>query len=103
MRSLVLGGLLLGGLYFSQQVSRRVEVLALVAGATALDVVHAHGDGVVARVNGGAVAGVGKAAVRFATRTVATLELATHLASRHRELKDEGGRTEEERSRSAIF
>lgn len=58
-----------------------MEVLALLAGAAALDVVHAHRDCVVAGVDHGAVAGVGEAAVRLAARTVAPLELATNLES----------------------
>ena len=58
---------------------RGVEVLALLPGAAALDVVHAHGHRVVAGVDHGAVAGVGEAAVRLAPSAVASLELSAHL------------------------
>lgn len=64
------------------QVCRRVEVLALLARAAALDVVHADGDRVVAGVDHGAVARVGEAAVRLATGAVAALELAADLEER---------------------
>jgi len=60
-------------------VCRGVEILALLPGAAALDVVHAHGDRVVAGVDHGAVARVGEAAVRLAPGTVAPLELSAHL------------------------
>lgn len=56
-----------------------MEVLALLAGAAALDVVHADGDGVVAGVDHGAVARVGEAAVGLPAGAVAPLELAAHL------------------------
>lgn len=72
-------GLVLGGLDLGLQVRRRVEVLALLARAAALDVVHADGDGVVARVEHGAVARVGEAAVRLAAGAVPPLELAANL------------------------
>lgn len=72
-------GLVLRCLDLCLQVRRRVEVLALLARAAALDVVHADGDRVVAGVNHGAVARVGKAAVRLAAGTVAALELAADL------------------------
>ena len=58
-----------------------MEILALLPGASALDVVHAHGDRVVAGVDHGAVARVGEAAVRLAPRTVPPLELSAHLGS----------------------
>lgn len=44
-------GLVLRGLNLGLQVGRRVEVLALLARAAALDVVHADGDRVVAGVD----------------------------------------------------
>lgn len=56
-----------------------MEVLALFPGAAALDVVHAHGDGVVVGVDHGAVCGVGEAAVVLPPRTVASLIFPTHL------------------------
>lgn len=61
------------------QVGRGVEVLALLAGAAALDVVHADGDRVVTGVDHGAVARVGEAAVGLAAGAVAPLELAADL------------------------
>ena len=75
-------GLVLCSFDLGLQVRGRVEVLALLARATALDVVHAHRHRVVARVNHGAVAGVRKAAVRLAPGTVAPLKLTTHLYAR---------------------
>lgn len=72
-------GLVLGGLNLGLQVGRWVEVLALLAGAAALDVVHAHGDRVVAGVDHRAVARVGEAAVGLPASAVAPLELAAHL------------------------
>lgn len=74
-------GLVLGGLNLGLQVGRGVEVLALLAGAAALDVVHADGDRVVAGVDHGAVARVGEAAVGLAAGAVAPLELAAHLGA----------------------
>lgn len=56
-----------------------MKVLALLAGAAALDVVHAHGDRVVAGVDHGAVARVSEAAVRLAAGAVAPLEFAADL------------------------
>ena len=58
-----------------------MEVLALLARAAALDVVHADGDRVVAGVDHGAVARVSEAAVGLATGAVAPLELAAHLGA----------------------
>lgn len=72
-------GLVLRGLDLGLQVGRRVEVLALLAGAAALDVVHADGDRVVAGVDHGAVARVGEAAVGLPAGAVAPLELAADL------------------------
>lgn len=74
-------GLVLGGLNLGLQVGRWVEVLALLAGAAALDVVHADGDRVVTGVDHGAVARVSKAAVGLAASTVAPLELTAHLGA----------------------
>lgn len=56
-----------------------MEVLALLAGAAALDVVHADGNCVVTGVDHGAVARVGKAAVGLAAGAVTPLELAANL------------------------
>lgn len=56
-----------------------MEVLALLAGAAALDVVHADGDRVVAGVDHGAVARVSEAAVGLAASAVAPLELTANL------------------------
>lgn len=75
-------GLVLGGLYLGLQVGGGVEVLALLAGASALDVVHADGDRVVAGVDHGAVARVGEAAVGLSAGAVASLKLAAHLGAR---------------------
>lgn len=75
-------GLVLRCLDLGLQVCRRVEVLALLARAAALDVVHADGDRVVAGVDHGAVAWVGEAAVRLAAGAVAALELAADLGER---------------------
>lgn len=72
---------MLGCFDLGLQVRRRVEILALLARAAALDVVHAHGDRVVARVDHRAVAGMGEAAVGLAARAVAPLKLATHLVA----------------------
>lgn len=74
-------GLVLGGLNLGLQVGRRVEVLALLAGAAALDVVHADGDRVVTGVDHGTVAWVGEAAVGLAASAVAALELAANLGA----------------------
>lgn len=56
-----------------------MEVLALFPGAAALDVVHAHSDGVVVGVNHGAVCGVSEAALIFGPCAAAPLILPTHL------------------------
>lgn len=78
---------MLGRLDLGLQVGRGVEVLALLAGAAALDVVHAHGDRVVAGVDHGAVARVREAAVCLAAGAVAPLELAANLALQGNENK----------------
>lgn len=72
-------GLVLGGLNLGLQVGGGVEVLALLARAATLDVVHAHGDRVVAGIDHGAVAWVGETAVCLAASAVAPLELAANL------------------------
>lgn len=56
-----------------------MEILALVPGAAALDVIHANSDGVVSGVDHWAVAGVSEAAVGFPSRAVSPLELPAHL------------------------
>lgn len=71
--------LVLSCLNFGLQVGRWVEVLALFSGAAALDVVHAHGNGVVVVVDHGAVSRVGEAAVILPSRAVAPLIFPTHL------------------------
>lgn len=58
-----------------------MEVLALFPGAAALDVVHAHGDGVVVGVNHGAVGGVSEAALILRPCAAAPLILPTHLGN----------------------
>lgn len=75
--------LVLGSLDLSLQVGRRVEVLALFPGAAALDVVHAHGDGVVVGVDHGAVCGVSEAALVLGPCAAAPLILPTHLEISH--------------------
>lgn len=58
-----------------------MEVLALLAGAATLDVVHADSDRVVAGVDHGAVARVSEATVGLTASAVAPLELATNLGA----------------------
>lgn len=77
--------LVLSSLDFGLQMSRRVEVLALFPGATTLNVVHAHSDGVVIGVDHGAVCRMGKATVILTPRAVSPLILPTHLETTHRE------------------
>lgn len=79
--------LVLGCLDFGLQMGRRVEVLALFSGAPALDVVHAHSDGVVIGVDHGAVCGVGEAAVVLPPRAVSPLVFPTHLGTTREEGK----------------
>lgn len=71
--------LVLSGLDFGLQVGWWVEVLALFPGAPALDVVHAHGDGVVVGVDHGAVCWVGETALVLAPSAAAPLILPAHL------------------------
>lgn len=71
--------LVLGSLNFGLQMGGRMEVLALFPGAPPLDVVHAHGDGVVVGVYHGAVCRVGEATVVLSPGAVASLVLPTHL------------------------
>lgn len=78
------GCLMLTGFNFGLQVRRWVKILALVAAAAALDVVHANGDGVVDCVNHRAVAGVGEPAVGLSSSTCPSLELTTYLQSESR-------------------
>lgn len=88
-------GLMLGCFDLGLEVRRRVEVLALLTRAAALDEVHAHGDRVVARVNHRAVARMGEAAVGLTACAVAPLKLATHLdANQHTQTKQTGNTTE---------
>lgn len=75
--------LVLSSLDLGLQMGRWVEVLALFPGAPALDVVHAHGDGVVIGVDHGAVCGMGEAAVVFASRAVAPLIFPAYLETRY--------------------
>lgn len=58
---------------------RRVEILALLPGAAALNVVHANSDGVIDGVNHWTVAGVSEAAIGLPSCTVSPLKLAAHL------------------------
>lgn len=76
-RSLVY--LVLGGFDLSLQVSRRVEVLALLPGAATLNVVHAHSDSVVVGVDHSAVCRVSEATVVFPARAVSPLVFPTYL------------------------
>lgn len=78
-RCCVLTGLVLRSLDPGLQVSRGVEVFALVSAAAAFNVVHADDDGVLAAVHHAGLQGVGVAAVALAPRAVTTLELSTHL------------------------
>lgn len=71
--------LLLIGLDFGLQVRRRVKILALLPGASALDIVHADRDSVVGGVDHRTVTWVGKAAICLPSRTVPTLKLTTNL------------------------
>lgn len=77
-------GLVLGGLNLGLQVGRWVEVLALLARAAALDVVHADGDRVVAGVDHRAVARVGEAAVGLTAGAVSPLKLTADLRAGER-------------------
>lgn len=74
--------LVLGSLNFGLQMGRRVEVLALFPRASTLDVVHAHGDGVVVGVDHGAVRGVGEATVGLPPGAAAPLIFPTHLEAK---------------------
>ena len=76
----VLAGLVLCSLDPGLQVSRRVEVLALVSAAAALDVVHADDDRVLAAVHHAGLQGVSVAAVALAPRAVTALKFPTNLA-----------------------
>lgn len=56
-----------------------MEILALLPGAAALDVIHTNSDGVISTVNHWAVTGVSEAAIHFPSRTVSPLKLPAHL------------------------
>lgn len=71
--------LVLCGLDLGLQVRRRMEILALVARAAALDVVHAHDDRVLAAVHHARLYWVSVAALVLTPCAVAPLELTTHL------------------------
>lgn len=71
--------MLLTGFDFGLQVGRRMEILALLPGAAALDVIHTNGDGVIGGVDHWAVTGVSEAAIRFRSCTVSPLKLPAHL------------------------
>lgn len=79
-RRCVLCGLVLRRLYPGLQVSRWMEVLALVSAAAAFDVVHADDDRVLAAVHHAGLHGVSIAAVALAPRAVTALEFSTNLA-----------------------
>lgn len=72
-------GLVLGGLNLGLQVGRGMEVLALLTGAAALDVVHAHSDSVISGVNHWTVTRMSKTAICLPSCTGSTLKLAAHL------------------------
>ena len=75
----VVAGLVLRSLDPGLQVSRGVEVLALVSAAAAFDVVHADDDRVLAAVHHAGLQRVSVAAVALAPRAVTALELSTNL------------------------
>lgn len=79
--------LVLGGLDLGLQVSRRVEVLALLPRAAALYVVHAHSDRVVVGVNHRAVWRMGEATVVLPARAVTPLVLPTYLVRTQKQHK----------------
>lgn len=72
-------GLVLCSLDPGLQVSRGMEVLALVSAAAALNVVHAHNDGVFAAVHHAGLQRVSVAAVALTPRAVTALEFSTDL------------------------
>lgn len=75
----VLTGLVLRSLDPGLQVSRGMEVLALVSAAAALDVVHADDDRVLTAVHHAGLQGVSVAAVALAPCAVPALEFSTNL------------------------
>lgn len=79
-RRCVLSSLVLRRLYSGLQVSRRMEVFALVSAAAAFDVVHAHDDRVLAAVHHAGLHRVSVAAVALAPRAVTALEFSADLA-----------------------
>lgn len=62
------------------QVSRGMEVLALVSAAAALDVVHADNDRILAAVHHASLQGVSVAAVALTPCAITALEFSTNLA-----------------------
>lgn len=68
------------------QMRGRMEIFAFVSRAATLDVVHTHGDGVLAGVDHGAVSRVSKSAVGLAARAITALVLATHLTHTLRDI-----------------
>lgn len=79
-RRCVLTSLVLRSLDPGLQVSRWVEVLALVSAAAALNIVHADNDGVLTAVHHASLHGVSVAAVALTPRAVTALEFSTNLA-----------------------
>lgn len=72
-------GLVLCSLDPGLQVSRGMEVLALVSAAAAFNVVHADDDGVLAAVHHAGLQRVSVATVALAPRAVTALEFSTNL------------------------
>lgn len=79
-RRCVLTGLVLCSLDPGLQVSRWMEVLALVSAAAAFNVVHADNDRVLTAVHHASLHGVSIAAVALTPRAVTALEFSTNLA-----------------------
>lgn len=79
-RRCVLTSLVLRSLDPGLQVSRWMEVLALVSAAAALNVVHADNDRVLTAVHHASLHGVSIAAVALTPRAVTALEFSTNLA-----------------------
>lgn len=76
----VLTGLMLRSLDPGLQVSRGMEVLALISAAAALDVVHADNHRVLTAVHHASLHGVSVAAIALTPRAVTALEFSTNLA-----------------------
>lgn len=79
-RSCVLTGLVLCSLNPGLQVSRWMEVLALVSAAAAFNIVHADDDRVLAAVHHAGLHRMSVTAVALAPRAVTALEFTTNLA-----------------------